>query len=288
MGRRLFCILALLLASGCTADTVKDTVTQEKLEIIKSPSATQEKLAVHTDSMLNNTTYNPVAMGNDVYVDKTYYKDQNVARGDIVLYKTGDADFPLDYGRIIGLPEEEVNLKDGRIYINSKKLEAFYASEFSGNKQYENHPTSMRQPVGLEAGQYFVLGDYWQRSFHDSQTIGPIVRSTIVGKVVGWEGPKQAWDYEQGIVVGIEDKEVAIVREITANELRASRTDQIMGDAFPEAIWIVVDHHEEIQALQIGDTVKYELTGKFFGTSPIRAKGMKIERIGNIFEQDKD
>ncbi|WP_397376149.1 hypothetical protein [Paenibacillus sp. sptzw28] len=39
----------------------------------------------------------------------------------------------------------------------------------------------MKHPVTLGEGEYFVLGDYWRRSFNDSQTAGPITSSEIVG-----------------------------------------------------------------------------------------------------------
>jgi signal peptidase I, bacterial type len=277
-------LLFLLISSGCQTNTIKDTVTKEKLDVLRNPPSTVEKLKVNSDSMLSYSTYNPIAMDNIVFLNKSYYQKHMIARGDIVIFKTDDMKFPLDYGRIIGLPEEEVNLKAGHIYIDKKKLDAFYGSEFRGVTRYEKEPTSLEHPVLLGEGEYFVLGDYWQRSFHDSQTAGPIVSSDIVGKIVGWEGPKTAWDYQQGVIIGIESNRIAIVRNVEASVLREKNTDEIMGMAYPEGMWVVVEHSEEIQDLKIGDIVKYELVGEFKSLNPLEAKAVNFEWIGSVFE----
>ncbi len=277
-------LLVLLFTGGCKTDTITDTVTKEELDIIRDPVSSLVKVTINSDSMLNYSSYNAMLMDNNVFLDKAYYQNHTIARGDIVMFQTGDTRIPADFGRIIGLPEEEVHLKGGHIYIDGKRLDSFYGSESRGEPNGEKEPTSLKHPVTLGEGEYFVLGDYWRRSFNDSQAAGPITSSEIVGKVVGWEGPKAAWDYQQGVIVGIEPDRVAIVRNVSVNALRVRSTEEIMGMAHPEALWAIVEHKEDIQALKIGDTVKYELIGDFKLTTPLQAKAANFERIGSLFE----
>ncbi|MFB9324611.1 signal peptidase I [Paenibacillus aurantiacus] len=282
--RMLVWLLVALLAGGCDTDTIADTVTKEELDVIRKPVDSLIKVTVNSDAMLNYSAYNAMPAGNDVFLDKTYYRHHPIARGDIVRFQTRDARLPADFGRIIGLPGEEVHLKDGHIYIDAKQLDAFYGSEFREKPHQEKEPTSLKEPVTLEEDEYFVLGDYWSRSFNDSQTAGPLASSKIIGKVVGWEGPKTVWDYQQGIIVGKESGRVAIVREVSANALRVRSTEELINMAYPEALWANVDQEAEIGALRIGDEVTYTLIGDFELTTPLQAKATNFVRVGSVFD----
>lgn len=275
-------LAVLLFAGGCETDTITDAVTKEELDIIREPVPAWTKVTINSDAMLNYSSYNPMLAGNSVYVDKAYYRERAIARGDIVMFRTEDA--RGDFGRIIGLPTEEVDLKNGFIYIDGNKLDAFYGSEFRGKPNAEKEPTSLDQPVALGDNEYFVLGDYWRRSLNDSQTAGPFRSDVIMGKVVGWDGPKTAWDYQQGVIVGIASDRVAIVRDVSANALRVRSTEEIMNIAYPEALWAYVESRQELQSLKIGDIVKYELIGNFKLTTPLQARAGHFERIGSLLE----
>jgi signal peptidase I len=76
--------------------------------------------------------------------------------------------------RVIGLPGETVELREGRIYINGSKIEEPYITSFCetgcGDKSWT-----------LKSDEYFVLGDNRNNSM-DSHSFGPINRHLIVGQ----------------------------------------------------------------------------------------------------------
>ena len=81
--------------------------------------------------------------------------------------------------RIVGLPGERIQIRDGAIYVNDALLED---SPFAG------HPITIaglaEEPVTLGEGEYFVLGDNTSSS-EDSRFagIGNVPQERIVGRV---------------------------------------------------------------------------------------------------------
>ena len=78
--------------------------------------------------------------------------------------------------RVIGLPGDTVEIRDGTVIVNGKPLSENYVP-----KQYRD--TQWRPPVKLGPGQYYVLGDH-RSSSNDSRNWGPVERKQIYGKAV--------------------------------------------------------------------------------------------------------
>ncbi|MEJ7623342.1 MAG: signal peptidase I [Pyrinomonadaceae bacterium] len=103
-----------------------------------------------------------------------------IARFDIVGYhrapdaKRGIDEKTIFIHRIIGLPGETVELRNGTVFINGKELDE---SSFDKVPATEN-----RKLVSVSAGEYFLLGDNRPES-EDSRYTGTIGRSAIEGKV---------------------------------------------------------------------------------------------------------
>ncbi|MCI0895864.1 MAG: signal peptidase I, partial [Chloroflexi bacterium] len=75
--------------------------------------------------------------------------------------------------RVIGLPGEKVELRDGLVFINDRLLQESYITT-----PYD----STMAPLILDNDEYFVMGDN-RRSSNDSRMWGPVPESHLLGKV---------------------------------------------------------------------------------------------------------
>ncbi|MCC7450357.1 MAG: signal peptidase I [Anaerolineae bacterium] len=75
--------------------------------------------------------------------------------------------------RVVGLPGETVQIKEGRVYINDTLIDEPYIPTFC--------TVGCDGKWTLEPDQYFVLGDN-RRNSYDSHSFGPINRHLIVGQ----------------------------------------------------------------------------------------------------------
>lgn len=105
-------------------------------------------------------------------IDKITYQFRAPHRNDIVVIKLPEMD-ELLVKRIIGLPMEKIEIKDGYVYINDERL----PEPFPHGQYPQNVPAYTLGPV-----QYFVLGDNRGNS-NDSRSFGPILREDILGRV---------------------------------------------------------------------------------------------------------
>ena len=107
-----------------------------------------------------------LANGQNLVMDKLSYRFHDPERYDIIIFP-GPEEFgqhPYYIKRIIGMPGETVQIKDGKVYID--------------------YPGIAEEPITLGDDEYFCLGDNRPVS-QDSryEEVGPVKRSIIVGKV---------------------------------------------------------------------------------------------------------
>ena len=118
---------------------------------------------VHGPSMLDTLHDKDIMVLNILGPKLNGYK-----RFDIVVIKTTDTKI---IKRIIGLPGEEVEYKNNKLYINGKQIK----------DKYGTYPTGDTKKVKLGKDEYYVLGDNRTNST-DSRVLGPIKKKDIMGK----------------------------------------------------------------------------------------------------------
>ena len=110
--------------------------------------------------------------GQYILVNKLTYRLGSPHRGDVIVFHHPQAPNQLYIKRIIGLPEEEVEIIDNKIYIDSKLLEE---SSYIPSLTYQGSYSIVVPP-----DHYFVLGDNRNHS-SDSRLGWTVPRDNIVG-----------------------------------------------------------------------------------------------------------
>ena len=105
-------------------------------------------------------------------VDKVAYRLHPPQRDDIVVLDLPEMEEML-VKRIVGLPGEVVELRQGVVYVDNEPIPESYP--------YDHAPFNM-EPVLLGPLNYFVLGDNRSNS-NDSRVFGPVHRDHILGHV---------------------------------------------------------------------------------------------------------
>ncbi len=131
-----------------------------------------ERTQVSGDSM-----YPTVEDGDNLIVDKLSYRFTDPDRFDIIVFPFRYQEDTFYIKRIIGLPGETVQIRDGMIYINGRKLEENYGRGIIGN------PGLASEQITLGQDEYFVLGDNRNNSSDSREpSVGNISRSDIIGR----------------------------------------------------------------------------------------------------------
>ena len=111
----------------------------------------------------------------------------NPNRFDVVICRypgRGDTNFVK---RVIGLPGDTLELRDGYLFVNGEAYEEPYI-----NDAYRVGYLNDFGPITVPEGQYFVMGDHRNNS-NDSRSQGPIDRNMIVGHVRSVLFPFSKW-----------------------------------------------------------------------------------------------
>ncbi|MBQ6841062.1 MAG: signal peptidase I [Bacilli bacterium] len=116
--------------------------------------------------------------GNILILDKITYRFKDIERGDVVSLYYADTKYLVK--RVVGLPGEKIDLRDGDLYINDRLIEETYIEddsnvEFSlSSLGYNTIPEDM----------YFVLGDNRSDSLDSRDpNVGLVSKKDIIGKV---------------------------------------------------------------------------------------------------------
>ena len=109
-----------------------------------------------------------------ILINKAIYRFQGVERGDVVVFY-----YPRDPSvsyikRVIGLPGDRVEMRNGAVHVNGDPIEEPYLLP-----QYRDRYDMPETTV--ERGHYFVMGDHRSSSM-DSRSFGSVPEKYIYGK----------------------------------------------------------------------------------------------------------
>ncbi len=135
----------------------------------------------------------PTIQINDrLFVDKVTYRLRKPMREDIIVFKPTAALRQQGYTdtfvkRVVGLPGDQVEIKEGAVFINGTLLQESYIA--NGDQTFVNlchgGPEPMTafldQPQTIPADHYLVLGDNRHNS-HDGRCWGLVSKNELVGR----------------------------------------------------------------------------------------------------------
>lgn len=124
-------------------------------------------------SSMEPTLYN----SQEILIDQILYQFTSPNRGDVIVFHpNGNKNTHLYVKRVVGLPGETIQIKQGRLFIDGIQ----YAADYSGELMEAGVAVD---PITLGIDEYFVLGDSRAES-EDSRSadIGNVTKPMIEGK----------------------------------------------------------------------------------------------------------
>ncbi|MFD2673171.1 signal peptidase I [Marinicrinis sediminis] len=130
-----------------------------------------------------NSMENTLYEGERLIEDKITYRFSTPDRGDIVIINGPEYENRL-VKRLIGLPGDVIDMREGYVYLNDEQLNESYAKGLT----YAN---GLGMPYTIPEDHYFVLGDNREISL-DSRQLGAIHEDSIEGRII-----YRIWPFEQ-------------------------------------------------------------------------------------------
>ena len=127
-------------------------------------------------NVIGNSMADKIKSGQTVLIDKMSYELRDIKRFDVVVYRSDLSKDEYIIKRVIGLPGEEIQFIDSRIYINGEEIEDKYHKG-----SFESGAASQTIKIGED--EYFVMGDNRNLS-QDSrfEYVGNVKREDIIGR----------------------------------------------------------------------------------------------------------
>jgi signal peptidase I len=130
--------------------------------------------------------------GDRVLVNRAVYHLHEPRRGDVVVFRYPRDPDVVFIKRIVGVPGDVLEVRDGRLYVNGERPREPYVHRTSGRADPTvaqaaiagstlHDPWSLAEPYRVPGDEYFVMGDNRTDS-DDSRDWGTVPRAAIVGE----------------------------------------------------------------------------------------------------------
>lgn len=131
------------------------------------------RLTVQSYTVVMSSMEPTFQQGDCIMVSKVSYRSSGPQRGDVIIFNPPfDSQFPF-IKRVIGLPGDTVEIKDGSVSINGTPLEE--------DEYIAAQPNYTMSATQVPENGYFVLGDNRNNSTDSSQG-WTVPRNNIIGK----------------------------------------------------------------------------------------------------------
>ncbi|WP_235822108.1 signal peptidase I [Gottfriedia luciferensis] len=140
------------------------------------------KLFIFSPFIVEGASMQPTLHNHDyLFVNKASFHITSINRGEVVIIKKQN-DPKYYVKRIIGMPNDQVNITNGVLHINGKSIDENYlnASLRTEYKEYLQF-----NQVKVPNNSYLVMGDNRLNSMDSRNGLGFIKKSEIIGKVEG-------------------------------------------------------------------------------------------------------
>jgi len=124
---------------------------------------------------VSSTSMEPtLCPGDRVLVDLWDPDIDDLSRGDLVALRPGRSEVPV-VKRVVGLPGDEVKIKDALLYVNDQLVDEPYVDHKAIDALFYG-------PVVVPGDSFLVLGDARAVSI-DSRVYGPVAADRLIGTV---------------------------------------------------------------------------------------------------------
>lgn len=134
--------------------------------------------------IVDGNSMNPTLKNKDyIFLSRQAYNAGEPKRGQIVVFPPpGDPD-ELYIKRVVGLPGETVEIKDGNVYVDGKKQDQSFTKDGYTAEGIDNSISNGTGKITVPEGEIFVMGDNRNDS-EDSRFLGCIKIDSVTGVAV--------------------------------------------------------------------------------------------------------
>lgn len=105
------------------------------------------------------------------------FEEPDVKRGDVVVFLYPEDPSASHFKRLIGLPGDTVEIREGKVIVNDQELNEPYVD----SRLNQSHRS--QEPIYVKANYYYVLGDNRDNS-SDSRIWGLVPERYVYAKIV--------------------------------------------------------------------------------------------------------